>query len=86
MTTTDTAADLAARLQMMILGATGAAVRVIVGDQIMVIADTAADRDAAQAFILARPGFELRKSFDCRGTWRATFRPAGAAAPVWSAA
>lgn len=81
-----TAADqLAARLQMMILGATGAAVRVIVDAQIMIIADTAADRDAAQAFILARPEFELRRSFDCRGTWRATFRPAAVAAPVWGA-
>ena len=80
MTTTATATDLAARLQMMILGATGADVRVIVGDQIMVIADTAADRDAAQAFVLARSRFELRKSLDCRGTWRATFRPAGVVA------
>lgn len=77
------AADLAARLQLMILGATGADVRVIVGDQIMVTADTAADRDAAQAFILTRPEFELRRAFECRGTWRATFgvgaRPAGRA-------
>ena len=74
--TKPTAADLAARLQAMIFGATGALVRVIVGDQIMVIAETVEARDTAQAFVLARPEFELRKSFECRGTFRATFRPA----------
>lgn len=75
-----TANDLAERLQMMILGATGALVRVTVWDYIRIVATTEADCDAAVAFIGTRPGFGTPERSEVRGTWRALFRPSAAAA------
>jgi hypothetical protein len=70
------ATNLAARLSLMILGATGASVRAIVSDRVLIIASTEADRDAAATFIRAQRGFDAGESFECRGTYRASFRPA----------
>lgn len=70
-----TATDLAARLQAMILTATGVAVRVAVWDYVRIIAETEADCDAAVAFIGTRPGFGTAERYVARGTYRATFRP-----------
>ena len=72
------AADFAARLSLMILGATGASVRAIVSDRVLIIASTEADRDAAAAFVRAQRGFDAGESFECRGTYRVAFRPAAA--------